>query len=156
MRYCPCISCNNLNCHPRTSILWLPYFNPPKTKSDPKPWPTDTWRALILCPRCWQFRIHRRADIFWREKTDEEFERYLELITCFRISFLCAVAGCESPAELHIIAEKGIPSSSLEQILRFEGTGGVLPCGHLYGAPDWKTLRIVEGSIMEPLLSYVQ
>src|ERR1700733_15756286 len=139
MPYCPCFFCNNTgrsDCG--RSAHWLPYPNPPRTKPDPKPWPTDAWRALLLCPVCKQFRIHTKADILWRERTDEDYEGYLAHAVWFCAKFECAGLGCGTPAELHVVVGTRIPIKEVDNMLHFGSVEGALPCGHPFLPPNRK------------------
>lgn len=112
-------------------VLWLPFPNPPKTKPDPMPWPKDAWKALLLCPECKRFRIHKKEDIRWRERTAADYAGYLEHTVWFCVKFECVGLGCGTPAELHVLAYAGKPIQEVDSMLRSEDVEGTLPCGHL-------------------------
>jgi hypothetical protein len=152
MPYCPCVFCNNMKARPCSCVLWLPYPNPPRTKPDPKPWPTDTWQALILCPECKQFRIHKKGDILWRARTDEDFAGYLEHTVWFCVKFECVGVGCGTPAELHVCMVEGITTQVVGNMLRSGDVDGTLPCGHPFAPPA--QYKIVQELIQQPIMSY--
>jgi hypothetical protein len=154
MPYCPCFFCNNMNCRLYSGVLWLPYPSPPKTKPDPKPWPMDTWQALLLCPDCKQFRIHTKADILWRARTDEDYAGYLQHTTWFCVKFECAASGCGTPAELHVEMDAGTPIRAVDNMLRSGGVDGTLPCGHWFLPPDRTKCRIEVESNQQQIPSY--
>lgn len=157
MSFRPDFGCNNMDCplYGR-SAHWLPYPNPPKTKPDPKPWPTDAWKALFLCPECKQVRIYTKAEIAWHESTDEDYEAYLAHAAWFCAKFECAVSGCETPVELHVLTDAGKSIQEVDSMLRSGDVEGELPCGHQFVPSLPGKFQIVRESYEKPIRSYAQ
>jgi hypothetical protein len=156
MPFCPCLFCSNTNCRLYSGEHWLPYPNPPKTKPDPIPWPTDIWRALILCPECKQAHIRTKADIRWRGRKDEDCERYLRYVAWFCVRFECAESGCETPVELHVSMDEGTTTQEVDDMLRSGNVEAALPCGHRFVPPKPGTCKILRESHVQPIKSYAQ
>src|ERR1035441_4210898 len=146
MRYCPSVFCSNTNCRLYSGGLWLPYPNLPKTKSDPMPWPTDVWRALILCPECKQVHIRTKADIRWYARTDEDCEGYRLYAGWFCARFQCAVSGCGTPVELHVAMGADTTTQEVDSLLRSGNVEGTLPCGHSFVPPRPGRCKVVRES----------
>jgi hypothetical protein len=156
MPYCPLLFCSNTNCRLYSGGLLLPYPNPPKTKPDPMPWPTDAWQALILCPECKRVHIHTKADIRWRARTDEDYEGYRLYAAWFCARFECAVSGCGTPVELHVAMGVGTTTRAVDNTLRSGDVDGILPCGHLFVPPPLGKCKVVRESYEQPIRSYSQ
>ena len=154
MPFLPQFCCSNTDCRLYNGGILLPYSNPPKTKPDPKPWPTDSWRALFLCPECKQVRTCKKEDIVWRESTDEDYAAYLEHAAWFLAEFVCGESGCETPVELHVLDDGGRSIQAVESILRSGTVGGLLACGHSFLPPAKEKLRIRREPQDQPIRSY--
>ena len=157
MPYCPCFFCNNTSCRLfGKDENALPYPSLPKTKPDPKPWPTDAWQALLVCPECKQFRTHTKADIVWRARTDEDCAAFLAHTAWFSVRFECVGIGCGTPIELHVVNGAGTPIQAIDSMLRSGGVEGLLPCGHPFVPPPAGKCRIAQEPLDQPIRSYSQ
>ena len=154
MPYCPCFYCNNMGCPLYgKSEHELPFPTLPQIKPHPKTWPTDAWKALLLCPVCKQFHIYTKADILWRARTEEETEVYLEDTVWFCAKFECAGLGCGTPAELHVVTCAGTQAEEVDNMLRSGAVDGTLPCDHPFLLP--KSIQISQEPNRQTIRSYL-
>ena len=74
--------------------------NPLQIAADPKAWPTDGTELFLECPSCNQVSVHSQA---YSRDFPEDTCNLQKAWAWFRISFRCAIEGCDTPVEFHVL-----------------------------------------------------
>ncbi|SRR6266481_582297 len=130
------------NCDPRSTAgqIWLHVSKIEQTMLDPEAWPNDKLPLFIACPWCNYVSKHFQAP---KAFLPAELQTTLQRDKVWlRVSFLCGMAGCGTPAEFHVQmdapkgqrTQDGIDDESIKTRilldLRANRWKGILPCDH--------------------------
>jgi hypothetical protein len=141
------VLCSNHAPQSAEGQIWLRVATPEQTMLDPKVWPNDTLPLFLACPWCNLVSKHFEAPKAVRPDLPQDSPQFGKV--WLRVSFLCGMEGCETPAEFHVLAE--VPKNQKKEYgiadevlrtrvlldLQANRWSGYLPCGHkLLAVPD--------------------
>jgi hypothetical protein len=108
----------------------LPFPTPKSIAGRPDWWPNERDWLYLACPDCKQISAYigfrSAAPLASQKKAHAD-----ELL--WRISFRCAVEGCNTPVQFHVLAESTVTETTERELRAKLASGywkGVSPCGH--------------------------
>jgi hypothetical protein len=107
----PVVDCKTPNClHGKPTFL--PYPNHIEITQDRPSWPTDDWKAFVVCRLCGQGYEYKKQDIQWGQSPilglwEENFFFYVEL--------KCAQDNCESRIRVFRSTDQSEPKEYAEK-----------------------------------------
>src|SRR6266446_5408780 len=114
----------------RLESIRLLVANPLQITRHPELWPTDGSRLWIACPACKLVSAHCFCETVGFPDDQIEFHRDK---VWWSISFRCAVEGCNTPAQFHVLMGTTVTETIKNDVREKLGKGywkGVLPCDH--------------------------
>jgi hypothetical protein len=124
----PCIHCTADGCRQKQTPIPLPFAMPEQSTSHSEAWPTDNNWLFVACPECRRVSPHVGFHPVQQDRSEPPGDKLW-----LRISFRCAVEGCNTPVQFHVLVDPTITETTRSEWHEKLGTGywkGVSPCGH--------------------------
>jgi hypothetical protein len=125
-----CLYCLSAECHHKTIPIPLPFATPPPTEQNLGWWPNRVDWLYVACPECRQISAYVTSSpvVFQDSKKRPHANKFW-----FCISFRCAVEGCNTPIQFHVLEEPTITQTTESEWRERLASGywkGASPCGH--------------------------
>jgi len=141
------VLCSNHEPRSEQGQIWLRVSKPEQTLLDPTAWPNDKLPLFLACQWCNLVSKHFGAPKAFRHEELQGSPQFGRV--WLRVSFLCGMEGCGTPAEFHVLMQapknQKTPNGIDDEVLRkrvlrdlqANRWTGYLPCGHrLLAVPD--------------------
>ena len=125
-----CIYCMSPQCFRKRKPIPLPFPTPVPVVRDLEWWPNDKDWLYFACPECRLITAHLGIQVV--QFQDPQSRPHADkLWLC--ISFRCAVEGCNTPVQFHVLADSTITQTTESELREKLSSGywsGVSPCKH--------------------------
>ncbi len=135
----PCLLCLSEQCRQQQTRIPLPFSFAQQLVVDPARWPTDYNPLYVACPECRRVSSHSHWVPFLYDQEQPHFDN-----VWLRISFRCAVEGCNTPIQFHVLVEPPVTETTKRELREQLANGywtGVFPCGHSIAITTDQKLR---------------
>jgi hypothetical protein len=124
----PYVLCEVQGCGFLHMPILLPWSIPMGSDLGPGSWPSNDWRAYLMCPGCGQLLLCRAQDVRWKElsKLDESLHSGLQWMC---LNTPCEIENCETWTRVYFLARRTASSAVIRDSLEHKAVGK-MSCGH--------------------------